>query len=151
MLNNSVSAIIVAKPGRRRDSLRAMLKAIPHLRIIGQVEDYPSTLKIVSKHLVKLVVLDCDQTDNDEIRSILRQINVKWPQTRLLALVETAKQKQMVKAAGADDVLVSGFSIADFIKTIERLLTDRDTPRSSDIGIQALSSSGTIDGLIGID
>jgi DNA-binding NarL/FixJ family response regulator len=132
--------MIVAKPSRRRDSLRAMLKAIPHLRIIGQVDDCPSALRIISKHLVKLILLDCN-LDDEEIWTLLQQIKTKWPQTRCLVLVETVQQQQMAKAAGADDVLASDFSIVDFLKTIERHLIEYDTSIDQ---IQASTQSLTV-------
>ena len=42
MTEESTSVLIVAKPTRMREGLRALLMAMPQLEIIGQVDDGPS-------------------------------------------------------------------------------------------------------------
>ncbi len=122
MINSDISALIVASPGRGRDSLRALLRAIPRLEIIGQVDDAPSALKIVTDHHPALMLLDTS-LPNDEAWNVLQQIKAKWSQTQCLVLVDTIRQQQLAEAASADGVLVKGFSIARFLTTTERLLS----------------------------
>jgi DNA-binding NarL/FixJ family response regulator len=107
-------------PGRVRDGLEAMLASIPHVEILGEVEDGASTLRIVSRSQPALVLLDADLL-NDEDWDILRTIKARWPQTQCLLLTETSRQVQVARNNGADETLFKGFSMAELSQAIRRL------------------------------
>ncbi len=116
-------AFIVAKAGRRRDSLRAMLEAVPHqLEIIGQADDGSAALKMIADHHPALVLLDSNLPD-DKVWTVLQQIKTEWSQIRCLVLVDNIQQEQAALVAHADRVLVNGFSLAKFLSTMEELLS----------------------------
>ncbi len=120
--NAFTSIFIIAKPGRRRDSLRAMLKTITGLKIAGQADDGPTTLKMMVDCRPKLVLLDSNLPD-DKAWTVLTLIKSKWPQIPCLVLVDTLDQQQTAKIAGADDVLITEFSITKLDTTINELLS----------------------------
>lgn len=119
---HNASALIVARSDRKRDSLRALLKAIPQLRIIGQVDDASSALKLIADHQPALTLLDFNLPDN-EAWTVLKQIKTEWPQCRCLVLIDTIQQRRMAEAAHADGMLANGFSIDEFFAISDRLLS----------------------------
>jgi DNA-binding NarL/FixJ family response regulator len=123
-VDQDVPVLIIARPSRRRDSLRTLLKATPRLRIVDQVDDASSALKMVAEHRPGLLVLDAGLPD-DGVWMVLRQVKAEWHQTRCLVLVDTIQQRQMAETANADGILVNGFSIDEFFTAIDRLLSAR--------------------------
>ena len=115
------SALIVAAPSRKRDSLRTLLRAVPRLTIIDLVDDASFVLESNGDHPPDLLVLDLSLSVNGTW-TVLEQIRAKWPQTRCLVLVETIQQRLMAQAAHVDGVLVNGFSTDKFFALVERLL-----------------------------
>lgn len=111
----------MAKPGRLREALCTLLKAASRLEPIEQVDDSPSALKIVNECDPGLVLLDAHLPDN-EISALLGQIKAKRPQTRCIVLANTVEQQQAAKRAGADEVLLKGFSTANLLEAIDKLM-----------------------------
>lgn len=120
-VENHAPVLIVANPGRIRDSLRALLGSISQIGIVFQANDSPSALKIIVDCQPALVLLDFKLANND-IQSILRQIRAGSPQTRCVILVDTIQQRWMAKVADVDSVLLTGFSAEELFTTIEKLL-----------------------------
>jgi DNA-binding NarL/FixJ family response regulator len=126
MDQNGMSALIIAKPGRIRDSLRALLRAIPQIGEICQVDDGSTALNIVAKYHPALALLGADLSEN-ELQTLLNQIKKKYPQIWCIVLVETIHQQGLAETAGADTVLFAGFPAAKFFATIEKLLSVEET------------------------
>jgi two-component system, NarL family, nitrate/nitrite response regulator NarL len=112
--------LIVARPGRLRDALCALLTTIPQLEIAGQVEDSSAALKIVAEWQPTLVLIDSNLPDN-EVRAMLGQIKTEWPQTHCIVLADSVQQQQDAKSAGADEGLLKGFPTANLFVAIEKL------------------------------
>ena len=133
MTEDGASALIVAKPSRIRDSLKTLLRAVPHMQIVGQADNSPAAIKMITDYRPTLVLLDSNLPD-DEIQTILRRTKTNQPQTRFIVLAKTAQQQWMAEAAGADSVLFAGHSAAKFFAAIEGLLAQQntnDTPANS--------------------
>jgi DNA-binding NarL/FixJ family response regulator len=118
---NHVPVLIVANPGRIRDGLKAMLRAIPRIEIVLQANDGPAALKIIAECQPALVLLDSKLANND-IQSVSRQIKAKSPQTRCIVLIDNARQQWMAKVADADSALTIGCPAGEFFTAIEGLL-----------------------------
>ncbi len=129
-MQNLTSALIVAKPGRMRDSLEALVASMRQIEIVNKADDGPSALEIITSHPPTLVLVDSNLS-GDETWSILRQIKFKWPQTRCLVLTDTIRQKWMAQGAGADSILRTGFPAAKFFSTIEGLLARQEAQNTS--------------------
>jgi DNA-binding NarL/FixJ family response regulator len=121
-MENYAPALIVANPGRIRDSLKTLLRAVPRIKTIFQANDGPSASKIIAEHHPALVLLDAKLANND-IQSVSRQIKMESPQTRCIILVDNIQQQWMAKIADADTVLTIGCPAAKFFTTIEGLLS----------------------------
>jgi DNA-binding NarL/FixJ family response regulator len=120
------SALIVAAPSRKRNSLRTLLRAVPQITIIDLVDDVSSVLESNGDHSPDLLVLDLSLSVNG-IWTMLEQIRAEWPQTRCIVLVETIQQRQMAQEANVDGVLFNGFSTDKFFALVERLLPRGDS------------------------
>lgn len=117
-----VVILIVAKPGRLRDALYALLKAASLRDIVGQVDDGPVALKVVAEYDPSLVLLDSLLSD-DEVKTMVGQIKACQPQTRCLVLANTVEQQQVAKRAGADEVVLKGFPTTNLLGVIDKLMS----------------------------
>lgn len=122
MAQNRASVLIIAKPSRMRDGLRALLRTIPYLTLVGQVDDGLSAIKTMTDQHPTLVLLGANLLDED-IQTVLVQIKAKWPETRCIVLVDNVQQQWIAKAAGADSALLVGFPASKFVSTIQELLS----------------------------
>ena len=119
-------ALIVASPGRIRDSLKTMLRAVPRIETVYQANDGPTASKIITEYHPVLVLLDSKLANND-IQSVSRHIKTESPQTRCIVLVDNVQQQWMAKVADADSVLAIGCPATKFFSTIEELLSQELT------------------------
>lgn len=126
MVKVSESILIVARPDRWHDALRALLTAAPHLKIVGQTDHGLTILQLVAEHQPTLVLVDARILE-EEIRAILKQIKATQPRIRYLVLADNSQQQQTAAAAGADDVLLRGFSPTQLFAIIEHELPQQET------------------------
>ncbi len=125
-MTQRVLALIIAPPGRLRDSLRVLLRASGRIGRVEETDDARFGLQSIAEHPPGLVVLDAG-LEEDDAPGILPQLKGEWPQLPCLVLVRSLDQEPMARAAGADAVLQAGFDTETFFSTIEHLLADRDT------------------------
>ena len=121
-LENYAPALIVATPGRIRDGLRTLLRAVPGIETIFQASDGPTAMQIIADWHPALVLLDSKLANND-IQSVSRQIKAESPHTRCIVLVDNARQHWMAKIADADSVLTVGCPAGEFFTTVAGLLS----------------------------
>lgn len=121
MMPNRVPVLIVARPGRMREGLRALLRMIPQLELVGQVDQGSAALERVTQAHPALVLLD-SSLPFAEMELVLRHIKAEWPQTRCLVVADTIQQQGLAQVAGADGVLLKGFAAETLFTTIEEVL-----------------------------
>jgi DNA-binding NarL/FixJ family response regulator len=126
MMSQPVSALIIAPPGRLRDSLRVLLRASGRIAHVEEADDARVGLQSIVARPPGLVLLDAGLGEEDAL-AVLGQIKTQWPQLPCLLLVNNLDQEPMARAAGADSVLQPGFATETFFSTIQRILPDRDT------------------------
>jgi DNA-binding NarL/FixJ family response regulator len=113
--------LIVAHPGRIRDGLRALLRAIPEIGTVLQANDSPSASQIIAEYHPDLVLIDSKLVSSDT-QSMPKKIKAMSPETRCILLVDNLQQQAIADGTGADTVLLSGFSAWEFMVTVEKLL-----------------------------
>jgi DNA-binding NarL/FixJ family response regulator len=116
--------VIVAEPGTLRDSLHALVSALPQVNIICETEDIAEALQVVTQHFPDLVLLGGD-FPADEMWVFLRLIRKRSPRTLRLILADTVGQKMEMEAPGAEAILLNGATPVELVTDIERLLADR--------------------------
>jgi CheY-like chemotaxis protein len=120
LVPNPEPVLIIATPGRFRDSLGALLKTIPWLRVVDQVDNTTLALKILQQ-CPKLIFLDANLPDN-QAWTLLRLAKMDCPHLRSLVIANTLEQKQLARRSGADAVLLKGFAASELSLTARRLL-----------------------------
>ena len=113
------SVLIVAPPGRLRDALQVMVRAVPQIGHTVQANDALAVLRAAERSPA-LVLLDADLPGN-EAWTVLPQIKARWPQTRCIVLANNGQQRQMANAHGADAVLARGFTVTTLTATVASL------------------------------
>jgi len=116
-----LKVLIVAKPGRVRDGLQALLTAIPEIGSVEQTDDTASALKTIRKQRPDLVLLDFSLA-SDELNTILKRINATSPQARCLVLANDTQEQRVAQDSGADGILIKGFTAEKLIETVKELL-----------------------------
>jgi DNA-binding response OmpR family regulator len=115
-------ALIAVRPGSLQDSLVALMTTMHQVNTVLIAEDAASAMRTAAQHRPTLVVLEMS-LGAEETRILLREAKSRWSLTRCLAIVDGVKQKEEAETAGADVVLIKGFTAAKFTATIEGLLS----------------------------
>jgi DNA-binding NarL/FixJ family response regulator len=111
----------VARPGRIRDSIEALLKTISQVKIVGQVDNGSTALEMITEYGPDLTLLVTDLS-NDGAGQILEHLK-DVPRTQCLVLTNTILHMEEAEAAGADKVLLIGFPTSKLFETVTRLLS----------------------------
>jgi DNA-binding NarL/FixJ family response regulator len=114
-------ALIVARLGPLCDGLRALLTAIRRIKTIAQVDDLPAALPVVAEHRPALLLVDCNPA-NHETCTLLEEIKVRSPESRIVILAEDVRQQAIAQAVGADAVLLKGAPAEELFAMLEGLL-----------------------------
>ncbi len=121
MESPSSGLLIVAKQGPLRDSMRALVSALPQIEIIDETDDIFFALDVISQHHPDLVLVDGD-FPVEEVWVFLRQIRKRSPKTRRFMLADTVGEKQEIESPSAEAICVKGAPPAELVAHIERLL-----------------------------
>lgn len=117
-MQSGAMALVVAPPGRLSDGWRALLLAIPEITDVRQANDAPSALGLVEALGPQLVLLD--EALGEGSWHLLDQIKKVAPQCHSIVLVCSVRQQQIALAAGADAVLLKGFSASHLADAVKR-------------------------------
>jgi DNA-binding NarL/FixJ family response regulator len=97
-----------------------MLASILDLEVVAVVEDGPSALEMIRSQQSDLVIVDASLFGQD-IAEFVRTIRRAWNGARCLAVADRLGQFQPLLDAGADRVLLKGFSAAELAEAIKQL------------------------------
>lgn len=97
------------------------MTSIPHVDIIGQVDDGSQALAIIQGLHPDLVLLDTNPPGNEEWQ-VLEQMKTLRPETRCIVLADDVRQQQEATQRKADVVLLKGFPPAKLAETIETIV-----------------------------
>ncbi|GAB4265523.1 MAG: hypothetical protein Kow0080_05720 [Candidatus Promineifilaceae bacterium] len=118
--------LIVSKPNRFSEGLRAVVKAMPEVKAVYYTEDGHSVQERWGEAALEIALLDIDLT-LPKLRMILRQLRLSYPNMKSIVLVENEHQKVSVLAAGADATLMKGFDSEHLAQVIHHLMTQKTT------------------------
>jgi DNA-binding NarL/FixJ family response regulator len=114
-----LKVLLLSLAGTPRPELIAFLKSIQGLMLLDIPCD-ASSLRLVETP--DLIVLDAN-AGGGGVRARLRQFKTWLPDARWIVLVRTQRQFAAAREGGADRVLLSGFSAAEFWHALEGLET----------------------------
>jgi DNA-binding NarL/FixJ family response regulator len=124
-MTQTPSILLIAQPGYLRDSLQVLLTALSGGRQVVLANSWSrETVSVVnSQPDLALVVLEPGSQGPEEGANV-GQIKSAWPQTRLVVLLDTDKQRQAIAFAGADRIWFKGALAAQMLDEIEDLLNE---------------------------
>ena len=135
MVTSTGSLLLVARSGRMREGLQALLRTIPEIEIVGQADYESQALALIAQQQPDLVLLDSSLT-LQEMLPTLMQIKGGYPRTRCIVLVENAQQQGAAREAGADSALITGFSAEVLHAAIDQVLMSASNSTESEEEIQ---------------
>jgi DNA-binding NarL/FixJ family response regulator len=100
MHQTGATALIIAPPGRMRDSWHVLLRASRYCTTVLHADDGPSGLEIIDRQPITWVLLDGDL--EDDVWWILTHLRSQRPAVRCLLLVHSAAQT--CRALALDEV-----------------------------------------------
>lgn len=112
--------LVLARPGPFRRELLAFLRAIPELELVGVLEDPAALLTAVGRTAPHCLILEGGPVQA-EVLAALAQLKRAALCPPCLVLVESHQQIQPAFAAGADGVLLKGFSTQEFLSALQAL------------------------------
>ncbi len=121
MVISTASLLLVARPGRMREGLQALLRTIPVIEVVGQTDCESQALTLISQQQPALVLIDSSLTPQEMLPTLI-QIKGGYPRTRCIVLVENVQQQGAAREAGADIALISGFSAEVLHAAIDQIL-----------------------------
>lgn len=113
-----LSTLVLATTGNPRPELLSFLKSAPDLELVHAPLE---TANPPTSQTPDLVVLDASIPGSDDA-GLLRGLKAQMPKARYLVLISSMSQSELLVTAGADRVLLVGFSAAEFFE----VLTDLD-------------------------
>lgn len=116
------SVLIVAQPGPLLHGLRALLRSIPNVEIVGVVAHTAEAVQAVSECQPAVALLD-GALPGEGLLALLKSLKARWPELHCLALVDGVEQQRQAQAGEADIVLPKGVLAARLSAAVERLLT----------------------------
>ncbi len=112
-----LKTVVFAPPGPFRQELLAFVKSIPELELVGAAADLPELLLAADQDAPRLVILVGGPLCTPALAA-LRQRQPQGMPLACLVLAENRQQIQQAVAAGADGVLLKGFSTQEFLAVL---------------------------------
>jgi DNA-binding NarL/FixJ family response regulator len=120
-MEQHLHGMIIAKPGRIRECVHAMLVSLSGVESVELTEDPEAAIKFITKTTPDFVLYGL-QLPEIQLQSFLRESKSKSPKTQLLVFVENIVQQQLAKVAGADEVLLQGATAEKFIDALSKIV-----------------------------
>jgi DNA-binding NarL/FixJ family response regulator len=101
---------------------------MPRVRVLDPVEDCSTMLSVVPEDQPAVVLFDSNLLDDQA--SIFSQFKIDRPVARCLVFVDSYRGQVEASDAGADAVLLRGFTTTELFSTVGELLA-RPAPASA--------------------
>lgn len=116
-----VTVVIIAPPGYKRDGLRVLLRAYDRIALAGEADNLASAVQLITERAPALAVLKNGE-NGDAPWAGLRQLKTQYPQVQFVVLVLDHSKEEQARAAGADAVLLEGFTSETMFRTIDQMM-----------------------------
>lgn len=126
MVENRALTLIVAKPGPLRDAIEALLASVERVEVVGKTARVSTALRIAALHPLDLLLLEAGLPTSAN-RQLFQMCRRERPSLRSIVLADDGEQVREARSFGADAVFLKGFPADRFVRTVERLLPDRDS------------------------
>ena len=102
-----------------QDALAVLLKSEQDVRLVACTATVQTLLLLSLEQAPDLVLLKTDEHDQRATDQV-RQIKAIWPASRCLVLVEHNRQGGLLRAAGADEILLTGSPAPQLLASIRQ-------------------------------
>ncbi|MBN9389802.1 MAG: response regulator transcription factor [Chloroflexi bacterium] len=128
------TAIVYTKNKTLNEGLAALLRSLPQIQVVIQVDEFNSAIHPVTNGASTLLVVDASlftltespNITNQEVIKALQNVKRLTPVVASLVLVDSIEQKQALEGdPGIDGVLLKGFRAVDFLAVIEEMLQQK--------------------------
>lgn len=122
-MNEEIPVYVLARSGRIRDGLTALLRTVPRLGAVRYMNHELSEWESISDEKQTLVLLDANLIDPQLYRYLKQHTHRKC-----IVLADNVWQQQQARAAGVDEVLLAGFPAAQLFTAIDKLFGQAAIP-----------------------
>ena len=122
VIRKKTAVLLVDKRAAIRQGLRALLKSVPNLEVVGEVGNGRSVLKSLKKTPPDVVVMDVSMPMPDGLAAI-RQILQCAPRAKILVLTSYGDESYVDKLveAGAAGFLIKQTAVNDLVQAIREV------------------------------
>lgn len=117
---STFAVLIIARPGRLRDGLQALVRTMPQVHTVMPADDEPGALQILAQLNPALILLDSDAADS--FADLLAQLHTAGAAAKTIVLTNGEPQADRALQAGADAVLTKGFPLHALNRKVTDLL-----------------------------
>jgi DNA-binding NarL/FixJ family response regulator len=125
-MQSKLSVLIVAKPGRLRDGLQAVVMSLPALNVIGLVDEDAALLQALAGAASALVLIDA-ALPNGEAWILLDQVRKRFPTVQCLLMVNNSRQRRLAESEGIMTIHSSNLSRTQLKGALSRLVPEIDS------------------------
>jgi DNA-binding NarL/FixJ family response regulator len=117
-----LKTLVLTTTGTLRHELLTFLRSVPNLSLLDSGD---GRVPVSLAERPDLVVLDASLPGVSS-EALLQELRSRLPGTRCILLVGSPSQMAEAVAAGADRVLLVGFSAAEFFQILKEIEEDKD-------------------------
>jgi DNA-binding response OmpR family regulator len=122
-----VSTLLLGEPGVRRDSICALLNAIPNIQVNHIINPTEKDLGLPKSQDLSCLIIDGSQEDPiQETLDWITEVKKENPQILVMVFSASAKHTTTYNQAGADLVLERGFSLSELSLSLQALFEKND-------------------------
>ncbi len=115
------SILILGDEGRLRDGFRAVLLASNSVNEVHTVANFNDAQELITDKHPSLIILDGSDSIEDRCRDLKNLLHTHGHRP-CIVIAKTLKQRLYAQKAGADAVLLQGFSTTKLYDTLDALL-----------------------------
>lgn len=127
--------VAIVAPVWLQNALLVLLHAQPDLKLVACTATVQVLLSLDLEQTPDLVILETDEQLERSEEQIGR-IKTTWPGSSCIALIEESKERSLIQAAGADEILLKGAVPEQLLGAIHRSRSP-DRGAASDLSAQS--------------
>jgi DNA-binding NarL/FixJ family response regulator len=118
---NIISTLLMGEPRLMRDSICTLLNAIPSVEINGVRDLFEADQDLPDDSAFNCIILDC--SGGEELPAVvwISKFKKEHPHIRCLVISASSKHNAAYRSAGADLVLVRGFTLGELQQSLQDL------------------------------
>jgi DNA-binding NarL/FixJ family response regulator len=119
----SISTVVVSRPGIMQQSLRAALESFHVITLVALCGDGLTALRKIEHLQPGMLVIDSNLLA-EEVKSLIEAAKIEQPGIRCLAFIRSIKEKKQVLISGADAVVLRDSPPRELQSTLVQLVQE---------------------------